>query len=97
MDLDALILANGADYLLRKIVDRAVCKECGGVEIGVTVGVAGAPGYSYPTIARGDPPPAESRLPGQLAIPVLSHVLVHGLIRMVPALYRDWQGWMEVR
>jgi hypothetical protein len=48
MDLDALILANGADYLLRKIVDRAVCKECGGVEIGVTIGAAGAPGYSYP-------------------------------------------------
>jgi len=66
VDLEALILANGADYLLRKIVDRAVCKECGGVEIGVTIGVAGALGYSYPTIARGDPPPAESRLPGQL-------------------------------
>jgi len=26
MDFDALILANGADYLLRKLVDRAVCK-----------------------------------------------------------------------
>jgi hypothetical protein len=52
MDLDALILANGADYLLRRIVDRAVCKECGGGEIGVTIGVAGAPGYSYPDYSR---------------------------------------------
>jgi len=25
-----LILAHDADYLLRKLVDRAVCKECGG-------------------------------------------------------------------
>jgi hypothetical protein len=48
MDFDALILANGADYLLRKLVDRAVCKECGGVEISVTMGVKGAAGFSYP-------------------------------------------------
>lgn len=38
MDLDALIATNGADYLLRKIVDRAVCSKCGGVEISVTTG-----------------------------------------------------------
>ena len=52
MDLDALISANGADYLLRRIVDRAVCKECGGVEISVTVGMADAPGYSYPGYSK---------------------------------------------
>jgi hypothetical protein len=27
MDLDALILANGRDYLLRRLVDRAVCSK----------------------------------------------------------------------
>jgi hypothetical protein len=43
MDLDALIMANGADYLLRKIVDRAVCSKCGGVEISVTAGMADGP------------------------------------------------------
>ena len=52
MDLDALILAKGADYLLRKVVDRAVCKECGGVEISVTVSVADAAGYSYPAYSK---------------------------------------------
>ena len=48
VDLDALILANGPDYLLRKLVDRAVCSKCGGVEISVTMGVRGAPAFSYP-------------------------------------------------
>jgi hypothetical protein len=48
VDRDALILANGADYLLRRIVDRAVCSKCGGVEITVTESVAAAPKFSYP-------------------------------------------------
>ena len=48
VDLDALILANGADYLLRRLVDRAVCSKCGGVEISCTLTVAGAAGFSYP-------------------------------------------------
>ena len=52
MDLDALILANGADYLLRRLVDRAVCKECGGVEISVTLGVKGAADFSYPDYGK---------------------------------------------
>jgi hypothetical protein len=52
MDLDALILANGADYLLRKIVDRAVCSECGGVDISVTASMADAPEYSYPRYGK---------------------------------------------
>jgi len=32
MDMDALTVARGADYLLRKLVDRAVCSKCGGVD-----------------------------------------------------------------
>jgi hypothetical protein len=51
--LGDLILANGADYLVRKIVDRAVCSKCGGVEISVTMDVAGVPGYSYPDYSKG--------------------------------------------
>lgn len=53
MDMDALILANGADYLLRRLVDRAVCSKCGGVEISVTLTVAGAPRFSYPDHSKG--------------------------------------------
>jgi hypothetical protein len=52
VDLDALILANGPDYLLRRIVDRAVCSKCGGVEIPVTVSVADAPDFSYPAYGK---------------------------------------------
>jgi hypothetical protein len=52
MDLDALILANGAAYLLRRLVDRAVCSKCGGVEINVTAGAMDAPGYSYPDYSK---------------------------------------------
>lgn len=48
VDLDALIVANGPDYLLRKVVDRAACSKCGGVEISVTMSVKGAPAFSYP-------------------------------------------------
>jgi len=56
MDLDAPILANGRDYLLRKLVDRAVCSKCGGVEISVTMGVKGAAAFSYPdhSASRGE-------------------------------------------
>ena len=48
MDLLALIAANGENYLVHKIVDRAVCSRCGGVEISVTMGVASAASFSYP-------------------------------------------------
>ena len=56
MEPDALILANGAYYLLRRLVDRAVCSKCGGVEISVTMGVKGAAGFSYPdhSASRGE-------------------------------------------
>ena len=52
--MDALILAHSADYLLRKLVDRAVCKECGGVENTCTLTVAGAAGFSYPDYQQRD-------------------------------------------
>jgi hypothetical protein len=48
MDLEAMILADGETYLLRKIVDRAICSKCGGVEISVTLGISG-PAFSYPS------------------------------------------------
>jgi hypothetical protein len=53
LDLPALIAANGEDYLLRKVVDRAVCSKCGGVEISCTLGVASATSYSYPDYSKG--------------------------------------------
>jgi len=56
MDMDALIVANGADYLVRRIVDRAVCSKCGGVEITVTLGVFGAADYSYPDYGKDGTP-----------------------------------------
>ena len=46
MDLEALILANGHDYLLRRIVDRAACSKCRGVEISVTSAPI-MPGFYY--------------------------------------------------
>jgi hypothetical protein len=49
VDLDGLILANGPDYLLRRIVDMAVCSKCRGVEITVTVSVAMRPGFPIRT------------------------------------------------
>ena len=52
VDLDAMILANGPDYLLRRIVDRAVCPKCGGDNITVTVSAADAAGYSYPDYGK---------------------------------------------
>ena len=52
MDMDALILANGADYLLRRLVDRAVCSKRGGVEISCTLTVAGAAGILVPRSQR---------------------------------------------
>jgi hypothetical protein len=41
-----------ADYLLRRIVDRAVCSKCGGVEITVTVSMAAAAGFSHPDYSK---------------------------------------------
>jgi hypothetical protein len=52
VDLDAMILANGPDYLLRRIVDRAVCSKCGGDNITVTVSAADAAGFSYPDYSK---------------------------------------------
>jgi len=45
-----LIIANGENYLVRKVVDRAVCSKCGDREADVscTLGVANSPAFSYP-------------------------------------------------
>ena len=54
MDMVALIEAHGADYLLRRLVDRAICSKCGGVEITCTLTVAGAAVFSYPDYQQRD-------------------------------------------
>jgi hypothetical protein len=46
MDLTALVEENGYSYPLQGIVDRAVCKECGGREgreVSVTLGFVRQP------------------------------------------------------
>jgi hypothetical protein len=50
VDLEAVILANGEDYLVRKVVDRAVCSSCGDreAEVSCALGWQGAPAFSYP-------------------------------------------------
>jgi hypothetical protein len=50
VDLEALILTNGEHYLLRKVVDRAICSKCGdrNAEVTCTLGVVGAAAFSYP-------------------------------------------------
>ena len=42
LDLHALISANGENYLVRKVVDRALCSKCGDrdAEVSCTLGVA---------------------------------------------------------
>ena len=50
LDLDRLIAAHGPDYLVRRVVDRAVCSKCvdRDAEVTCAVGWVGAPGFSYP-------------------------------------------------
>jgi hypothetical protein len=50
VDLEALILANGENYLLSKMVDRAICSKCGdrNAEETCTLEVVGAATFSYP-------------------------------------------------
>jgi hypothetical protein len=50
LDLLALIAANGENYLLRKVVDRAVCSGCGDrdADVSCSLGVANSPTFSYP-------------------------------------------------
>jgi hypothetical protein len=43
MDLTALVEENGSSYPLQGIVDRAVCKECGGRDVSVTLGFVRQP------------------------------------------------------
>jgi hypothetical protein len=43
MDLTALVEENGYSYPLQGIVDRAVCKECGGRDVSVTLGFVRQP------------------------------------------------------
>jgi hypothetical protein len=38
MDLTALVEENGSSYPLQRIVDRAVCRECGGRDVSVMLG-----------------------------------------------------------
>jgi hypothetical protein len=40
--------AHGADYLLRRLVDPAVCSKCGGVEISWTFDCRRRAAFSYP-------------------------------------------------
>jgi len=49
-DLLALIAANGEDYLVHKVVDRAICSKCDDrtAEVSCTLGIANAARYSYP-------------------------------------------------
>jgi hypothetical protein len=57
LDLLALIAANGEDYLVRKLVDRAVCSKCGDrdAEVSCTLGVAHSPRFSYPDYGGSKP------------------------------------------
>jgi len=50
LDLDKLIAQNGPDYLVRRVVDRALCSRCLDREAHVScpLGVANAPTFSYP-------------------------------------------------
>jgi hypothetical protein len=43
MDLAALVDENGSRYPLQGIVDRAVCRECGGRDVSVTLGFVRQP------------------------------------------------------
>ena len=49
-----MIIANGENYLVRKVVDRAVCSNCGDrdAEISCTLGVANSPAFSYPDYGK---------------------------------------------
>jgi len=51
LDLLALIAGHSDGYLVRKVVDRAVCSACGdrNAEVSCTLGVANAPAYRCPT------------------------------------------------
>jgi len=48
-----LIIANGENYLVRKVIDRAVSK-CGDhdAEVSCTLGVAGSPIFGYPDYGK---------------------------------------------
>ena len=50
LDLQRLIAAHGENYLVRRVVDRAICTACGDRDAAVncTVGWEGAPDFSYP-------------------------------------------------
>jgi hypothetical protein len=50
VDLLALVTAHGPDYLVRRVVDRAVCSACGDrtAPVSCTMGWRGAPAFSYP-------------------------------------------------
>ena len=50
LDLLALIAAHGEDYSVRRVVDRAICTQCGDptAQVSCTVGWIGAPAFSYP-------------------------------------------------
>jgi len=49
-----LIIANGENYLVRKVVDRAVCSKCSDrdAEVSCTLGVAGLPAFGYPNYSK---------------------------------------------